>query len=549
MEISHTISIKRYISDQKQELLDIINKERRIMLVANPGTGKTFFASELKKLQKAAGHRFIFATFLTAIPKQLNTDFDFDLVCSSYEDKWNARIEALSGGGKILEDDELVIGTTLHQLIKFTDMLTEDDVIVIDEAHQLVQLAHVERIEQLRLALKTTKAKLLLMSGTPYEGEDKRLGLSVVKIEEENPRIDKLIYLPITEGLKGRTNMMDLTASLIHWHLSKGDNFLNQKILVYNNTSKLMNTALVETVKEISGFEFDDINADTRDTEGYQHLMLHQSIRPEASGIVTTSAIKEGVNIKNQDIEMIIVLGHMTLKDEKQVCKRIRGNKPIEVFRIYNEPSENDIDNVDFEIELVNLLVHTYRSNPKRVKKSLQRLANCGEILRSTGILDSDAETINEVKLLHIMETLESAKCGKKDHIERQNYNDLIALDGNQYLLQTYNKFLNDDIEIGVFTKKIKFERQKAQDKKDDELRNILLVLFGSSEHFELAIDLLKGDLVSYSTEGKLLQAINVNKIKLVSSFDYVNPSIEDAEFDKLGDDEIRELIDRKSVV
>lgn len=142
--------IKRYIGEQQQKLLDIIDEERRILLEANPGTGKTFFATKLMNLQKKEGNRFIYATFLTAIPKQLNTDFKFDLVCSSYETKWTTRLENLEAGDDILEKNELVIGSTLHQLVRFAKDLTEDDVIVIDEAHQLVQLAHQTRIQQLR---------------------------------------------------------------------------------------------------------------------------------------------------------------------------------------------------------------------------------------------------------------------------------------------------------------------------------------------------------------------------------------------------------------
>lgn len=537
------LNINRYIGEKQDELLKLLEQEGRILLAANPGSGKTWFAAKLAKDQAAAAHRFIYATFLTAIPKQLKDDFSFDLICSSYEKVWTDRLSNFQDGDNILERDELVIGTTLHQLVRFANILTQDDVIVIDEAHQLVQLSHQNRINQLRDELNKTQAKLLLMTGTPYEEEDVRLKMTVVNVVEKTPRVDKLIYLPITESLKKRTNMLDLTAALIHWHLSQGDNAKNQKMLVYNNNSKIANTALAETIEQLAGYKFDNINADTKESEGYKFLMSDQKIRDEVQGIITTSAIKEGVNIKNQDVEKIIVLGQMTLKDEKQVAKRIRGDKPLEIYRIFNEPTQDDIDEVDFEIDLVNLLFRTYEANPERLKKTLQRLANCGEILKSTGILSEDVETINKVKTQHIMEYLDAAKCNLSDYISRQTYNDLEALDGNKYLEETYGIFLADSEGLGQFTDKIKFEKEKAQNEKDEELMNILLILFGDSEHFAQAINLLKGDLISYSTEGKLLQEMDVKTIKQISTEDYVNPIIKDDPFEDMDDKEIKELM------
>ncbi len=52
MKKQHTINITQYINEKQDDLLDIIEKERRIMLVANPGTGKTRFSSELMEMQK-----------------------------------------------------------------------------------------------------------------------------------------------------------------------------------------------------------------------------------------------------------------------------------------------------------------------------------------------------------------------------------------------------------------------------------------------------------------------------------------------------------------
>ena len=101
-----TFKIKRYICEtipKQKKLLDILEKEKRILLVANPGTGKTKFASELMKKQKKEGNRFVYATFLTAIPKQMQSDFEFDLVCSSYEEEWVKRVDNTKSGNDFLE--------------------------------------------------------------------------------------------------------------------------------------------------------------------------------------------------------------------------------------------------------------------------------------------------------------------------------------------------------------------------------------------------------------------------------------------------------------
>lgn len=539
------IKINRYISDKKQELLDIIDKESRILLVANPGTGKTYFATKLMELHKKAGNRFIYATFLTAIPKQLNSEFNFDLVCSSYEKKWTDRLSSAQPGDDLLESGELVIGTTLHQLLRFTDNLSVDDVIVIDEAHQLVQLAHQNQIYKLREELLKTKAKLLLMTGTPFEHEEERLKLTVVNVEEKVPRKDKLIYVPITKSLQGKTNLLDLTAFFIQWHLDQDDNANEKKVLVYNNSSKVGNEGLSETVEQIAGYKFDNINADQKESEGYEYLMEHQCIRNEVHGIITTSVIKEGINIKNQEIELIIVLGQLSEKDEKQIVKRVRVDKPLKIIRIFNEPDEDRIDEVEFEIDLVNLLVQSYKTQPKRLKKLLQRLANCGEILKSTGILDDNVEQINEVKAQDVIEQLNAYKCTLDDYLKRQSFNDLEAVDGNKYLKDEYELFLVDENDVGEFTDKLKIETEKARNAKEELLKTILIVLFGNSMYFDKAIKLMKCDMIGYSTGGKLLQEIDTTTITNISAEDYKNSMFEEEPLSDMDDEEIKELMEK----
>lgn len=545
MNITHTINIEKYLTKNpkiRQQLFNIIDQEKRVLLVANPGTGKTVFASELMKKQKKAGHRFVYATFLTAIPKQLKDDFNFDLVCSSYESEWTKRVENQIYGSNPLEDDDLVIGTTLHQLVRFAHFLYEDDIIVIDEAHQLVQLSHQNQILRLREELIKTGAKLLLMTGTPYDHEDERLKLSVVKVEESKPRKDKLIYVPITPALKDITNEYDLSASFIKWYLDQPKH-ANKKVLVYNNSSKIQNEALVKSINDIAGYNFDNINADLKESEGYEYLMDKQSIRDDIDGIVTTSVIKEGINIKSKEVEFVIILGQHTEKDEKQIAKRVRGKKPLEVIRIFNEPTEEQIDDIGFDIDLVYMLVESYKTQPERLRKNLQRFAHCGESLKSTGILDPNVEQVNEVKAQDIIEQQFAQKCILKDYLKRNAYNDIEVHDGKKYLLKKYKKYLPEEKDIGKFAAKLKIESDIAREAKEKLLKNILLVLFGNSSFFDYAIDFLKQDLI-YSKGGELLEDIDTATINRIKASGFVAPPFDEEPLEDLDDDQIEDLME-----
>lgn len=561
MKKPYTIHINQYITEKENDLLDIIDDDKRIMLIANPGTGKTTFSSRLKDLQKKNGNRFVYATFLTAIPQQLQTEFDFDLVCSSYETEWTKRIDEskslanlLKPTNNLLKDEELVIGTTLHQLTRFIEELTKDDVIVIDEAHQLVQLAHQSQIQSLRDNLKKTQAKLLLMTGTPFDGEAKRLKLSTVNIIEANPRVDKLIYLPITDSLKDKTDILDLTATLVHWYLFQDDvyndetghtllNADTKKVLIFNNSSKVDNEGLSNYLFEEYQFKFDNINADKKKEPWYQYLITNQKIRDEVNGIITTSVIKEGINIKNQDIEVIILLGPLTLRDEKQIAKRIRGDKPLKIFRIYNELTPEQQEEIEAEIQLVTILIKAFKRRPDRLHKTLQRLANCGEILKSTGILDSQAKNINEVKTLDIIEQLEAKSATLNELIGRQAYNDLEAVDGFEYLEEKYDLFFDKHDSIGDHGEFIQVHSTIAGNERNDELKEILLKIFGSGKHFGTAINLLKCDLIGYSSSGKLLREFDMTVVSSIETDDYENPKIEDDYYDGMDDSEVEDAI------
>ncbi len=453
-----------------------------------------------------------------------------------------------------MKDNELVIGTTLHQLPRFIDLLTKDDILVIDEAHQLVQMSHHMQIHKLRRDLLKTHSKLILMTGTPFDGEEKRLKVATVKVIEVNPRKDKLIYLPISKSLSKMTSVKDLTATLVHWYLFQDDKFDDEsglmlsnantkKVLIFNNSSKETNESISKYLYDEYDFRFDDINADKKSTAAYQYLISNHQIRDEVNGIITTSVIKEGINITNQDIELIIVLGSWTLRDEKQIAKRIRGDRPLEIIRIYEELTPDQVEDIDSEIELVTLLTKSFEKKPERLHKTLQRVSKCDDILKSTGILDSNAKNINEVKVQDIIEQLEAKRATLEELLERQTYNDLEAVDGYEYLVDKYNMYLEAFKTLGDHGDVIDAYSADVRKDRNDELKDILLKVFGYGKHFETALNLLKGDLIGYSTSGKLLRDMDMSVINSIVTDDYENPKIEDDYYNGMDDYEVEDAM------
>lgn len=127
------IHINKYISEISKEITSIIEEERKILLNASPGSGKTTFFANLciKHLQEKRPGRIIFCSPFLIIQSQFKTTIEKKGLKVDLElNHTNKR--------KHINSKDRIITSTFKSLRKINSDLRKDDLIIIDEAHSLL---------------------------------------------------------------------------------------------------------------------------------------------------------------------------------------------------------------------------------------------------------------------------------------------------------------------------------------------------------------------------------------------------------------------------
>ena len=178
-----------YLSDQIERVRQYLNEYRSIFIHANPSVGKTRCLSRISEQVKASGNKSVFAAPFKSLMLQAEKDFGkWDLFCYHDDPKYSKR------SLPVIQDGELNIVSTFQQVANIIEELSEDDILIIDEAHYLVELAHDTNVIATRRKLLDAKCKVVFLSGTPYRNDLKRLGVNACIMVSETSSSKSTIH-------------------------------------------------------------------------------------------------------------------------------------------------------------------------------------------------------------------------------------------------------------------------------------------------------------------------------------------------------------------
>jgi len=179
------LEIDKNIHDEiGNEVNSFLEKNKCIYLEANPSYGKTYHFAQLGKEIKSGNSiysRLIFCTPRLIIQEQIANDLEVDFV--------------LNGSSSLddLTDSDKIITSTFNSLHLISDKLTNKDLIIVDEAHELLRnfnssykLNPNPYYQKTLQTLHNSSCSLVLMSGTPTDTFHELLGLTHLKIVKKN---------------------------------------------------------------------------------------------------------------------------------------------------------------------------------------------------------------------------------------------------------------------------------------------------------------------------------------------------------------------------
>lgn len=315
------IQINKYITEEKAQILSLIDKHHRVLLQANPASGKTYFFKELTKDIKSGKRkgRLVFVAPFLIITDQ----FKNDLLAKGIKVDLELRGTSLR---KKLNDTDKIITSTFQSLHHIVDNLKEDDIIVVDEAHALFYNYHkgANSRQYYTITIQNlyhTKSKLVLMSGTP--------NLSLIQILT-------LHHIIVTKRIEIEASINIEYTNLTHMQVVKEFVF---KTITDNGKDKL-NIIYIKNVNECikisellneMGYNSEVITSLHKGEETYNSIAELQTIPNDVQFLVSTNVISTGTNIKNTNVGSALMLNEYSPQEIKQFSKRFRGKLNIQV--------------------------------------------------------------------------------------------------------------------------------------------------------------------------------------------------------------------------
>lgn len=332
------IRIKRFLSEKKDEIIEYINTHRRILLTANPASGKTTFFANLcidHSKNKIAG-RIIFCCPFLIIQEQFKESLESKGIQIDYE------LNHKSLKRKLKEYDKIVT-STFHSFKRLAVSLDENDTVIVDEAHAILfryksyENNTYNYFNDFIKSLYKTKSKIVLLTGTPRTALKNILNLMELKV--------------VRKETSSKINIQYTNEKDSNIVLEFANNCLKQFTLNHLNIIYIKNKTKCWLFKELIEASFDVralvLTADEKDSIAYKELVKNSQIPEGFQFLITTNVISTGANILNKNIGKALMLDETDPIEIKQFSKRFRSKPDIEVDIInplYKEPEINLVE-------------------------------------------------------------------------------------------------------------------------------------------------------------------------------------------------------------
>ena len=460
-EDRNILNVSKYLSEKKDQIFEFINENHRTLISANPASGKTSFFAELcinHKINQLKG-KIVFCCPFLIIQEQFKEHLESKGIQINYE------LNHKSLNRKLGEYDKIVT-STFHSFKKIAEYLDENDTVIVDEAHVLLNRYKSYEdntytyFTDFHKSLYKSKAKIVLLTGTPRTALKYILDLKELTVlRKETPSRLNIQY----------TNEND--SNIV---LEFAKNSLNQFSSLYLNIIYVKNKKkcwlfkeLIETSLNVKAVV---LTSDEKDSEAYLNLVKYSQIPEGYPFLITTNVISTGTNILNKYIGKALMLDEADPIEIKQFCKRFRNKPDIEVDIInplYKEPCINLVEEREYWIEQRHELRGVYQQLLNKLKniQSKQEEYSLIESIHYSNIDSSPDQMINL--------TLEQFLIHEIYLSNQLNF----TFNSNDELVNALNKFddimstqVNSYSETSLVNKEIEETISTSQNAKLDEL-------------------------------------------------------------------------------
>lgn len=494
----YELTVKEWLAEAKDQIKEYAEKEKRILLFAPTGTGKTTVILSIAKDFKEAGKRVLIAEPTTALTDQIAKENGFTPLTGETE-----------GVDRDIAFSENITVATYDQASKIIDFY---DVIIIDEAHEYIEAYSYRSNVLTALQTNSQDKTVIAITATPQGNLLKKLDFKYLRVNVLNEKVKTIKVRLIKKN--------PLTTALNH---ILNEN-VNGKTLIQINDKKVLDTLKSELVSRglAKPNEIIILDSETRKTKHYNDYLKLISEQKFADGvkyILATKLIAEGLNINDPELKQMILIDTNNKIPPEQIIQFYARSRKYEPEFIYyafigkkeaelKTDLENEFEGVKAEVIRMKMSLETFLDSslltPEDKKATLKLTAVSKFVIKQ-----NDRFFINDLAILHKTYT---------DHLSRLDLYDKI-----RYLEANYKvKF---DLDSFNYLYELETEEIDKEKLKDKDRKTAKILFIALSNHFK---DVCK--LIAERTNNKDLRA-NISKYYPLSG---LNIDTYSPEFEKL---------------
>lgn len=323
MRESITLNINDYLSEVQKEIFEVINNNKNILISATPATGKTTLFANLcveRNSPSIHNNRIVFCSPYLIIQEQFKQRLIDSKVTVNFELNGECK-------RKKLEVDDKIITSTFKSFPRISESLKPEDIVIIDEAHSLLNVYSDKKNKKhdhfgnFYKALYSTKAKVVLMTGTP--------------VDSFHYWFDSLQEIKVLkDSLKAKVNIQystqnenEIVIQFAKESIKKyGAGTLN--VIYVKNKNKCDKFLEIIRSHKYRGLV---LTSDSKLTSDYKLLVEQSFISKKYQFLITTNVISTGTNILNDNMGGALILNERDPIEIKQFSKRFRNKLDIEI--------------------------------------------------------------------------------------------------------------------------------------------------------------------------------------------------------------------------
>lgn len=453
--IKKEIEITQYLSEKKDEIFEFINEHKRVLLNANPASGKTTLFADLciEHSKNNKSGRIIFCCPFLIIQEQFKERLESSGIQINFE------LNGKSSSYK-LHSSHKIITSTFHSFYKISNQLNKNDIIIVDEAHAILfkypkSPNSYTYFTKFSNSIYKSDAKLILMSGTSKSALSALFNLSELKIKRNE--IPSKINIQFSN--EKDSNIVLAFAELC---LKSFDHTHLNIIYIKNKTKCYLFRDLIEQTLHVKALTLTSLE---KDSEDYKTLITKSIIPLKYQFLITTNVISTGTNILNQRIGKALMLNENNPSEIKQFCKRFRRKKDIEVDvinPIYDKPEIDLKEERKYWTDQRDEIRKVYKKLLKSLKKIKVRQEEYDtvEYIEYNNHGSSPNQMINScleqflIQEIYFDSQINFTYKSEEELIDALNeFDDIISLEISQYNEHSSGNYLNEKEIIDSYKK------------------------------------------------------------------------------------------------